>query len=133
MKTCPTCNRTGTFRPWRGTLTSFGVEHPATGRRCKACGEIVFTGEQVDRAQRALAAGLVQRGIRAGNEFKLVRKIAGYQAAVIAAMLDVRPETISRWECGEIELPRLAAYVLGELFAHPRITRQKLEALARSE
>jgi len=28
-------------------------------------------------------------------------------------------------------VPRIAAYALGELFSRPRITKQKLEALAR--
>ncbi len=49
----------------------------------------------------------------------------------VAELLDVRPETISRWEKGHAELPRSAAFILGELYVRPRVTRSKLELLAR--
>jgi hypothetical protein len=133
LKTCPTCRRTGTFRPWHGTITLRGFEIPTSGIKCRACGEEIYTGDEVARGERLLAAAIVARGIRDGSDFKWVRKIAGYSAVEIAAMFDVRPETVSRWERGEVEVPRIAAYALGELFSRPRVTRQKLEALARTE
>lgn len=40
---------------------------------------------------------------------------------------------VSRWERGEVEIPRTAAYALGELFAHPKLTRQRLEAFAQPD
>jgi transcriptional regulator with XRE-family HTH domain len=58
-----------------------------------------------------------------------VRKAAGFRAVEIAALFNVRPETVSRWERGESEIPRTAAFALGQLYAHPRLTRQGFEAL----
>ncbi|MCX5744646.1 MAG: helix-turn-helix domain-containing protein [Proteobacteria bacterium] len=68
------------------------------------------------------------RGVRSGVEFKFLRKLAGLQANEVAALFGVRPETVSRWERGTIEFPRTAAFALGELYVHPRLTRQKLAA-----
>jgi hypothetical protein len=34
------------------------------------------------------------------------------------------------WERGEIEIPRAAAFALGELFEHPVVTTRKLDAFA---
>jgi DNA-binding transcriptional regulator YiaG len=45
-------------------------------------------------------------------------------------LFGVRPETVSRWEHGESEIPRTAAFALGQLYAHPKLTRQSFEALA---
>jgi DNA-binding transcriptional regulator YiaG len=95
------------------------------------CGEILFDGDELDRQEREVAAALIARGIRTGKQFKLVRKVAGFRANEIADMFGVRPETISRWERGEIDVPRTAAYALGELYEHPKLTQQKLEAFVQ--
>lgn len=59
-----------------------------------------------------------------------MRKAAGFRAVEVADLFGVRPETISRWEHGEAEIPRTAAFALAELYKHPRLTRQTFEALA---
>jgi putative zinc finger/helix-turn-helix YgiT family protein len=127
---CPSCRNEDTLRPWSGTITLKGVEIATSGRRCSACGEELFDYEEVGRQEQALAAALVERGIRTGSEFALVRKAAGFKAVEVAELFGVRPETVSRWEHGEGEIPRTAAYALGELYKHPRLTRQSFEALA---
>ena len=127
---CPICKK-GTLSAWKGTETRLGVELEVIGERCSACGETLVSSVEADRQENQLAAGLVARGVRAGNEFKLVRKVAGLMATEVAEILDVRPETVSRWERGEVEIPRAVAFALGELYERPRVTRQKLEALAR--
>jgi len=103
----------------------------ARGKRCRSCGEILFDGDELERQEKDIASALVARGIRTGTEFKLVRKVAGFRANEVAEMFGVRPETVSRWERGEVELPRTAAYALGELYEHPKITQQKLAAFAQ--
>lgn len=90
----------------------------------------MFDGAEVERQEHEIATALIARGVRTGPEFKLVRKVAGLRATEVAEMFGVRPETISRWERGEVEIPRTAAYALGELYEHPKITRQKLQAFA---
>jgi putative zinc finger/helix-turn-helix YgiT family protein len=127
---CPTCKK-DMLRPWKGMITRMGVELEAAGRQCGSCGEAIFEGDEVQRQEREIAAALVARGVRTAVEFKFVRKMAGFRANEIAELLGVRPETVSRWERGEAEIPRSAAFALGELFDRPRVTREKLEAFAR--
>jgi putative zinc finger/helix-turn-helix YgiT family protein len=108
-----------------------GVEIVTRGRRCESCGETLFDFEEVGRQEQAIADALIKRGIRTGTEFKFVRKLAGLRANDVADMFGVRAETVSRWERGEVEVPRTAAYSLGELYVHPKLTRQRFEAFAR--
>jgi len=78
-------------------------------------------GDEVQRQEREIATGLVARGVRTAAEFRFVRKMAGFRANEIAELLGVRPETVSRWERGEAEIPRSATFALGELFDRPRV------------
>lgn len=126
---CPTCKNEDTLRPWEAPETIMGVEVRARGQRCSSCGETVFTGLEIDRQNAEVARGIVARGIRTGEEFKWVRKAAGYRAADIAELLDVRPETISRWERGEAAIPRAAVYTVSQLLVEPEATRRELEKL----
>lgn len=126
---CPNCKKDA-LRDWEGHITRMGIEIAAHGRRCSACGEILYDHEEVGRQEQELAAALVQRGIHTGTEFAFVRKAAGFRAVEIAELFGVRPETVSRWEHGEGEIPRTAAYALGQLYMHPKLTRQSFEALA---
>jgi len=91
----------------------------------------LFDLKEVARHELAAATLLVARGVRTGSEFRFVRKLAGLRANELAEMLDVRPETVSRWERGDVEIPRAVAYALGEYYQHPRLTRQKLEAFGQ--
>jgi putative zinc finger/helix-turn-helix YgiT family protein len=128
---CPSCEKPGTIRAWEGRVERYGVEIAAHGKRCRACGETLFDLAEMKRQERAIAKVLAVRGVRTGAEFKLVRKVAGLRAVDVAAMLDVTPETVSRWERGTVEIPRAAAYVLGDLLEHPKLARERLEAFAR--
>lgn len=130
---CPTCKKEGSFRPWKGTTSVMGFEIEGRGQRCKACGEILTELAEIERQEQLAAEQLVARGIRSGTEFRFVRKCAGFQANTVAELFGVRKETVSRWERGEVEIPRTAAYTLGALFEHPKLTRQRLEAFARGE
>lgn len=129
---CASCKKSNTFRAWEGPLDIGGVEITARGQRCDGCGETLFDSAEIERQENAIAHALVTRGIRRGPEFKLVRKAAGFRATEVAELFGVRPETVSRWERDEVELPRTAAFALGQLFEHPKITQQKLNELARA-
>jgi putative zinc finger/helix-turn-helix YgiT family protein len=125
---CPNCKQ-NKMRSWAGMYEVEGVEVFARGARCRACGEAVFDSDQVDELEKARAVALVQRGIRTGVEFKFVRKVADLKATELAELLDVTPKTVSRWETGDVELPRYAAFVLGELLERPRVVRERLRKL----
>ena len=128
---CPSCGKTGALRNWKGDVQRYSVEIEASGTRCQACGETLFDLPEMKRQEREIAKKLAARGVRTGNEFRLVRKVAGLRAIDVAAMLDVTAETVSRWERGTVEIPRAAAYVLGDLLEHPKLARERLEAFAR--
>jgi len=115
----------GTCRVWKGRVERYGVEIAAHGKRCRECGETVFDLTEMKRQERAIAKAIAERGVRTGSELKLVRKVAGLRVVDIAAMLDVTPETVSRWERGTVEIPRAAAYVLGDLLEHPKLARER--------
>jgi putative zinc finger/helix-turn-helix YgiT family protein len=128
---CPTCKKENSFRPWKGMTPVMGFELEGRGQCCKACGEILMNLTELGRQERIAAERLVARGIRSGVEFKFVRKVVGFRANEVADMFGVRKETVSRWERGEVAIPRTAAYALGALFEHPKLTRQRLEAFAQ--
>jgi hypothetical protein len=48
-------------------------------------------------------------------------------------MLEVRPETVSRWERDEVAIPRSAAFVLGESYDRLREARGRLAALTMDD
>ena len=109
-----------------------GIPIIARGEKCSACGDVLYDDDEVGRQENMTAAALVARGIRNGTEFKFVRKVVGLKATEVAELLGVRPETVSRWERDEVEIPRSAAFTLGELYERPRVVRQRLEAFVRT-
>ena len=126
---CSSCKK-NTMRHWEGPIAIMGVELEALGQRCSSCGEVLYSGEEIQRQEALVADAIVARGIRSGEEFVHVRKVAGLAAADIARLFGVRPETVWRWEHDEHEIPRTAAYALGQLYRHPKQTRESFEALA---
>jgi putative zinc finger/helix-turn-helix YgiT family protein len=129
---CSTCRKDDTLQPWEGPITRMGVEITARGQRCSSCGEMLFDYEEAGRQDALIADALVARGVRTGAEFVFVRKSASLKAVEVAELFGVRPETVWRWEHGESEIPRTAAFALAELYRHPKLTRQSFEALAAS-
>ncbi|HUH03594.1 MAG TPA: helix-turn-helix domain-containing protein, partial [Kofleriaceae bacterium] len=109
--------------------TILGIEVIVHGLQCDACEEMTIDADEARRIDREVATRIARRGIRSGVELKLVRKAAGYRAAELATLLGVTSKTVSRWERGEVEIPRSAAYVVGDLLEQPRRSRQRLEAL----
>lgn len=125
---CPMCKETK-LRAWEGMFDDDGVEVFAQGMRCGACGETLFDTDQLAQLERRRAGSIVSRGLHSGVEFKFVRKVAGLSATELAELLDVTSKTVSRWETGEVELPRYAAFVLGELLERPRVVRERLKKI----
>jgi hypothetical protein len=56
----------------------------------------IYTIEQVERMEAEEAAAIVKRGIRSGQEFRCVRKVAGFRANEIATMFDVAAPSATR-------------------------------------
>jgi putative zinc finger/helix-turn-helix YgiT family protein len=128
---CPSC-KNETFRSWEGEVEVMGVQVLGRGSSCTKCGEVLIDGADLKQNERRAASVLAERGIRTGKEFKFVRKVAGLQANELAKLIDVRPETVSRWERDEVEIPRMAVFILSQFLEHPHVTKKKLEALSAS-
>lgn len=126
---CPNCHKQGTFKLWEGERERLGVKFLAQGEICAECGEVIFDSSEVQRQEKLLANGIVERGVRTGSEFKFVRKKADLTAADVAEFFDVTTKTVFRWERGEAPLPLIAAFAISELCVRPRKTRKKLSVL----
>src|SRR5262245_23321865 len=70
---------------------------------------------EVGRAELAMAARVAEIGAVDGESFSWMRGVLGLQAKVLAELLDVRPETVSRWENGAVPVDRTAWFALSEL------------------
>lgn len=127
---CPTCKKKDTLRAWEGPITRMGVEIVARAQRCSSCGEELYDYDELGRQDTLIADALVARGVRTGEEFVFVRKSTDLKAVDVAELFGVRPETVWRWEHNQTEIPRTAAYALGQLYQHPKLTRQSFESLA---
>ena len=128
---CPTCKR-GRLEPWVGPVPMWGlVEVAGRGEHCPECDELLIHDTELGRIEQVAANTIATRGITNGRELLFVRKAASLRAVDVAALLDVTPETVSRWEHDERPIPRLVAFTIGELYLRPKITRGKLETLAK--
>lgn len=77
-------------------------------------GEEVVDGEVAANADLAIAAAIAEQGPVAGETFAWMRRAAGLQAKVLAELLDVRAESVSRWERGDRPMDRAAWLLLAD-------------------
>lgn len=84
-------------------------------RRCDSCGEVVIKLDDWGKFEREIAGWFARTGVLSGEVFRFMRKAAGLRAKELAELLDVTPETISRWEKEHRQPDRKAMMVLGDL------------------
>lgn len=70
---------------------------------CVKCGELYTRLDELGVFELAVAERLASLGIRTGASFKFMRKALGLRAIDLAELLNVAPETVSRWETGDPE------------------------------
>jgi hypothetical protein len=87
-----------------GHVVIYGVP----GWQCGDCAEVYRTADDLGRSELIAAGGLASTGYREGAVFKFMRKAVGLRATDLAELLDVTPETISRWENDRHEIDRPA-------------------------
>lgn len=92
---------------------TFEAELPAT--RCESCGEIYFDLGTIGTFEMLVAAKLVELGARSGAALRFMRKAMGMRAVDLAELLDVAPETLSRWENEQREVDLGTLMTVGSL------------------
>ena len=95
----------------------FTAKLPA--RVCR-CGEALFADRDVGAFDDRVAWMLAEAGITTPEVLRFLRKAIGLQAQELAALLGVRPETVSRWEKGRGKIDRAAYAVLRQLLFDER-------------
>jgi YgiT-type zinc finger domain-containing protein len=86
--------------------------------RCEACGEVYTDGPDLGRAEVLAALEAVRAGLRDGPTFNWARRALGLRAVDLAELLDVAPETVSRWENGHRSADRSVWNTLADLLAN---------------
>jgi DNA-binding XRE family transcriptional regulator len=98
--------------------------------KCGSCGESSLSGPDLGRAELLAGAEAMARGLRDGGTLKFIRKSLGLRAADLGELLDVSPETISRWENSHRAAERSVWNTLADLVADRlRGTRTTLDRL----
>lgn len=83
--------------------------------QCLSCPESLFALSEVGKFDLEIAGWLARQGVLSGEAFRFMRKAIGLRAKEVAQLLDLTPETVSRWE-KERRLPdRKAMMVMGTL------------------
>lgn len=85
------------------------------GQECRQCGESFFEVRTLARFDQLVAKELANAGVKTGDVLRFIRKAAGVRAVDLAALLDVRPETVSRWEHDKRPIDRGSYAVLHQL------------------
>src|SRR5438477_6057478 len=100
MKRCPKCD--GKVEK---TLVPDTVEvgrHVFSARvpafKCRGCGEVYFDGPALEQLELRAGVELAKSGDATPESMRFMRKALGLKAAELAELLDVTPETVSRWE-----------------------------------
>ena len=114
---------------------TFTASMPAT--KCARCGETSFHGSDLADLELKVAAIIAREGPSDGETFKYMRKTFGLRAVDLAQLLDVAPETLSRWENAQRPVDRacwvtLSAMVLDQLEGRTS-TLDRLKALLKPE
>ncbi|HEY3354618.1 MAG TPA: type II TA system antitoxin MqsA family protein [Polyangia bacterium] len=117
MLTCPGCGGELESRPVERARTVAGHAFTASlpARVCRSCGEAFFDDAIVERFDLAIAARLAEGGVDAPEALKFLRKATGLQGRELAVLLDVRPETVSRWEQGKRPVDRATFAIMRQL------------------
>jgi hypothetical protein len=100
------------FRQVLGDRT-FTATLPA--RVCPKCGEKIVEYKDLHRANVEIVDRLASEGPVSGETFRFMRKLLLMRAQQLALLLDVTPETISKWENGKTPVPRAAWMVVAEM------------------
>lgn len=92
---------------------TFSVDIPC--RRCEDCGEMTTASEDLARAEQVVAHALATHGPMTGSAFRHMRNALDITRADMARLVDVAPETVSRWEVEGRSVDRAAWLLLSTI------------------
>ena len=117
-KTCPNC-AIGKIKPGAANRTRNVAGHSFTAAlpamTCDNCGEIYFDGEVIGQFDLLVAARLAEAGVIDAEALKFMRKVTGLNGKEFAELLEVRAETVSRWEKDKRPIDRATYAVMRQL------------------
>jgi len=96
-------------------IAGFTFKACLSAYECLGCKEQFFQLEELGRFDKEISGWLAQEGILSGEAFRFMRKTIGFRAKELAKLLDLRPETLSRWEKGHRQPDKKAMMVMGDL------------------
>lgn len=137
MTKCVVCDFTGRLERVTEDESVAVAGHTFSGpiacERCPGCGETYSDASAHEAFARSVARALIDAGEVNGAVFRYFRHTLGLTGAALANLLEVAPDTVSRWERGERDVDRLAwatvaGLILDEADEHPRM-RRVLEAM----
>ena len=108
MRKCANCDgdmKRG-LAPSQVTIDGVTVTADLPSWTCQKCGETYFVGTTLESFQLTAAEAFGRIGLVSGHVLKFMRKTLGMRATDLASLLGVTPETVSRWETGELEPDR---------------------------
>jgi DNA-binding XRE family transcriptional regulator len=138
MKRCVQCGHE-TLRPDEAedavTVAGRTFSRMVPVLRCEKCGETYFRGPELQAVELEAAGVIAREGPSDGATFKFMRKALGLRAVELAELLNVAPETLSRWEHAQRPVDRaswiaLSAMVLDKLEGRTA-TLDRLRALLK--
>jgi putative zinc finger/helix-turn-helix YgiT family protein len=118
MKRCANCKEGKLTRMSETeTVTVFGHVFSADvpAYRCAQCNETYVDGPALERFELRAAVELAKAGATSGEVMRFMRKALGFRAIDLAELLDVAPETLSRWETGKQPIEHRAMALLDSL------------------
>lgn len=83
--------------------------------RCENCGATYFEGAALGAVELDAAGVIASEGPCCGETFGFMRKALGLRAAELAELLDLSPETLSRWENAQRPVDRASWVALSVL------------------
>lgn len=118
MKRCVTCGHEGLVDDHAEDSIRVGGQlfTAVIGAQvCPNCHEAYFGYDEIGRFEGAVAVELAREGRKTPEAFAFMRKALGMRSVELAELLDVTPETISRWEHGKVALEHRATALLGAM------------------
>jgi putative zinc finger/helix-turn-helix YgiT family protein len=86
-------------------------------QECASCGMRYYAGPDLSRFELAVSIALANAGVTDAEALKFMRKVTGLNGKEFAELLEVRPETVSRWEKDKRPIDRATYAIIRQLLA----------------